>query len=266
MRKRFSLNDFTFILLVRIDSIQRIENTLTVVKYLNKYFTTHINVLECDRRENGILKQLLGKKISYSFKEDYDPILYRTKWLNYMLDSVNTEFVAVWDVDIIVPVSQILQSVTELRSGRCDFMYPYKKNFLDTSEVIKEQFFQSLNTKVLERNMKYMKCLYLPDPAGGAFFCKMSSYRESGFENESFYGWGLEDGERYTRWKRMGYVVTKVNAPIYHLTHPRGINSSDHSNYQEQNILKIRELIKAYYITSEKKGIEYENGYNPENF
>jgi hypothetical protein len=30
-----------------------------------------------------------------------------------------------------------------------------------------------------------------------SFFCKLEAYIDIGLENEDFYGWGIEDGERY---------------------------------------------------------------------
>ena len=74
-------------------------------------------------------------------------------------------------------------------------------------------------------NHDFMIPLYAPNPVGGAFFARHSAYIESGGENESFYGWGLEDGERYNRWKNLGYKMKQVKGPLYHMTHPRFLNS-----------------------------------------
>lgn len=53
----------------------------------------------------------------------------------------------------------------------------------------------------------------------------MESYKNAGMENEDFYGWGLEDGERFYRMYSLGYKIRRVQGPLFHLTHSRGINS-----------------------------------------
>ena len=102
--------DISFLIIVRLDSIERIENTLIVTEFLNSNFQAPIFVLECAPFNNGLLEKLLAKNIQYTFLEDYDPILFRTRFLNKMTQSVETPYVAVWDTDIIVPVEQIIKS------------------------------------------------------------------------------------------------------------------------------------------------------------
>jgi hypothetical protein len=60
---------------------------------------------------------------------------------------------------------------------------------------------------------------------GGAFLVDIERYRIRGWENENFIGWGPEDSERYARLEILGKKPLKVDAELYHLHHPRGINS-----------------------------------------
>ena len=43
-------------------------------------------------------------------------------------------------------------------------------------------------------------------------------------ENEDFYGWGLEDGERHYRWLSFGYRIYRSEGCLFHLSHPRDQN------------------------------------------
>lgn len=88
-----------------------------------------------------------------------------------------------------------------------------------------------------------MKKMYLPYPIGGAFLARRKSYLKVGLENEIFYGWGMEDNERYYRWKDFGNNVEFVSGPLFHLTHGRGINSGFHN--KDQYIIKKREFLKV---------------------
>lgn len=47
--------DLTILLLVRLDTINRLENTLAVTKYLNSHFITNIFVVEFAPFNNCIL-------------------------------------------------------------------------------------------------------------------------------------------------------------------------------------------------------------------
>lgn len=234
----------SFLILIRFDTIDRLENILSVTEFLVSHFEAPIIVLESDSFNNGLLEKLLEKNIRYSFQEDHDPILHRTKYLNQMIRSVETPFVVVWDTDVIVPVNQIIKAVELLRNEEADFVYPYEKQFRDTSPILRKLFLESGNINVLEQNSKKMKEMYLPNPVGGAFLANVKAYTESGLENEDFYGWGMEDGERYHRWENQGYKIKRVPGPLFHLSHGRGINSvfhnADQSFYKRKEVLSIQ--------------------------
>lgn len=241
MKNRTDLSDLSFILLVRLDTIERLENILFVTKYLTSHITASVMVLESSSYNNGLLKNLLDKGIKYAFNEDPDPVLFRTKLLNGITRTVKTPYISVWDTDVIVPVSQIVKAVELLRNEEADFVYPYEKYLLDTSPILRKMFLQDPKIDFLLQNMKKMKEMYPPNPLGGAFLANLESYKKSGLENESFYGWGMEDGERFYRWENMGYKIKRVPGPLFHLSHPRGQNSNFHDT--DQHFMKKKEVI-----------------------
>ena len=239
-----NLQDVTFLLLVHVDTIERVENLLVVVEYLVSNFDTKVEILEVASYNNGIVKKILNKKVNYTFLEDDDPILFRTKYLNRMLSSVSTTFVAVWDVDVLLETGQVIEAMNLLRSGRADFVIPYEKKALDTSLILRKLFLRKKKLDFLSKHADKMKEMYPPNPLGGAFFCKLDSYIKIGLENEDFYGWGVEDGERYLRWKNSEFKVERVKGALFHLSHPRGINSIFHA--QDQSFIKERLLESCF--------------------
>lgn len=92
--------------------------------------------------------------------------------------------------------------------------------------------------------------LYAPNPVGGGFFAQKESYIEAGMENEKFYGWGREDGERINRWKKLGYRYERINGPLFHLTHERGVNSRFHSPNQDN--IKSSEIFRFYGMSRQE--------------
>lgn len=69
-------------------------------------------------------------------------------------------------------------------------------------------------------------------------------------ENEKFYGWGRENGERINRWKILEYRYVRVPGPFFHLTHERGLNSRFHSSKQDD--IKASEVFRLYAMSKEE--------------
>lgn len=243
MSKKIDFSDLTFLIPFRQDSLERLENIVLVTEFLVNNFKTNIRVLECAPYNNGMLEKLLDKAIQYDFLEDNDPILFRTKYINQMVREAITPYVSIWDIDAIAPVRQIVEALELLRSGEADFVYPYENQFLDTTPILRKLYIQERKVEFLEQNIKKLKEMYAPIPVGGGFLASLKAYKEVGIENEHFYGWGLEDGERYYRWENMGYKVKRIPGPMFHLTHPRGINSGFHN--ADQVYIKNKEITKV---------------------
>lgn len=238
---KYKIPDLTVLISVRLDSIDRLENILAVTKYIISNFEIKINVLECASYNNGILKKLLDRKIEYSFLESNDPLLYRTRLINQMANNVKTPYLSNWDADAIVPIDQFFNALKLLRNNEASFVYPYERQSLDTTFILRRLFFDKKKSSVLEQNIKKMREMYMPDPVGGIFLANHEKYIESGCENENFYGWGMEDGERYYRWINLGYKIKRIPGPLFHLSHNRGINSNFHN--ADQKFFKEKEVL-----------------------
>ncbi|WP_044265429.1 glycosyltransferase family protein [Bacteroides timonensis] len=230
------LKDVTFMIPVRIDSIIRLENLISVVQYLFRHFNCHIMVLEADAYNNGIIKRLLGQKIEYHFIEDYDSTFYRTKYLNIMTEMSTTPFLAIWDADIIISSSQIIEAIGKLRNEKYDIALPYDGKVLDVPISIRELFIKNCRIGELQKQHAKMDYLYKTEAlCGGAIFVNAISYKKAGMENLAFYGWASEDFERYNRWQILGYKIHKAKGVSYHLFHPRGNNSKFSHHKQFMN-------------------------------
>jgi len=227
-----NLEDLSFLMPLKVDSVIRIENLLAIIHYFQRHFQTHIAVLEVGNYNNGLLQKLLNREVKYTFIEDRDPVFHRTKYRNIMAKAVETPFLAVWDVDVLVDKSQIIDAMEKLRKSEADIAYPYDGRFYDTSEIIRKLFMKKQQMKILHQNRKRMTLIYGENHKGGAFLANTEKYRLSGMENENFYGWGPEDFERYDRWINMEFKVHNSQGGMYHFTHPRDMNGRFNSNRQ----------------------------------
>jgi len=240
--KKYDLEDTTFIIPLRIDTIDRLENLLFCTNHLLKYFNTKILILEADTRNRNILNKMLNKKITYVFREDKDPIFFRTSYINKIVQATQTPYIAIWDADVIAPVEQIISSIDLLRKDEADFVYPYKGLLLDVPTCIKNIYSKKENIHVLNKFSSGFHFMYGQNAVGGGFFTNRLKYIEAGMENENFYGWGLEDGERFVRWHKLGYRISRVEGSLFHLFHERGMNSSVHS--EAQSYFKTKEKVR----------------------
>jgi predicted glycosyltransferase involved in capsule biosynthesis len=254
IKKKTDLTDVTFLIPSRLDSIDRLINLKAIVEFLQKHFETHIHILEADSYNSKLIDIVVSNKVEITFIKDFDPVFFRTYYINQMVNNCKTPLLSVWDTDVIVPPKQIIQSVKWLRANNADFVCPYKKTFLDTSKIIRDIFLDSGDWITLEKHQHKMKQMYTPNPVGGAFFANKETYIESGLENLNFYGWGIEDGERATRWTVLGHEFKRIPGNLYHLTHSRGDNSSFQSPNQREK--KIVELNKIRSLTKEELKIE----------
>lgn len=250
MEQKYEMRDLTVLIPVRIESLVRLENTLAVVRYLKKHFDIHVTVLEADKSDNGILKKLLPQEVRYTFVKDTDPVFYRTKYINQMVSEVTTDYLAVWDADVLFPPTQVQDAVQQLRLRKCDFCYPYDGDFWDTSKLIREEYLEHEDISLLEELKDFMVAPYGLNMRGGAFLANTQKYKEAGMENLNFYGWGPEDWERYERWMNLGYRIGYAKGCLYHLSHPRDMNGTHNSS--QQRMYSHYERFLAMYSSAEE--------------
>ena len=247
---KIDLTDTAFIIPVRIDSIIRLENLLMSLDCILSYFHTQIYILEASSYPNKIIPSLTSKEssITYHFLLDKDPIFHKTKYLNILSKYVNTPIVCIWDADVILDHIQILDAIKQLRTKKFEVAYPYDGDFLDTSDILREHYWLHRDIAFLQKQRNKMNSLYTVEgiigAVGGAVFVQTEKYRSAGLENEDFYGWGLEDGERHYRWLSFDYQIYRSKGCLFHLSHPIDINGMFRSKeHREKAIYDMNEIV-----------------------
>ena len=264
------LKNCTFIIPIRIESEDRMRNVVTVLAYLLKNFDTKVILKEVDVEsvfEDQVLPQIedfLGDNINnltHVFENSDDPVFYRMKILNEMIDMADTNVIANYDCDVLFKRETYVESVKMIMDG-FDLVYPYgfgnyqKQVFIDddgVSDFINEDF----DFEVLDKKSRMYDAQY-----GHVQFVNRKSYILAGMENENFRGSSPEDKERFYRFDKMGYSVGRIDDIVYHLEHSRGANSWPNSvqgnPYMKQNFdewEKIQKMsenqLRSYYSNQE---------------
>ncbi|HVI49409.1 MAG TPA: galactosyltransferase-related protein [Chitinophaga sp.] len=220
---KINLDDVTFLIPVRIDSPDRKENLLSIINYLDKYFHTRMIILEADTIQQ-LADITFPAGCRYVFYKDDHPVLKRTHYNNIMVASAETPIISIYDTDVVFPVMQIQLAVEQIRNGSGDFVSPYDGVFLNIDKLFKQIFCKILDPDVLTQNInKFFTSTQRS--FGGAVLLNKAAFIAAGMDNENIYGWGPEDVERRKRMEILGYKISRISGPLFHLDHQRGLNS-----------------------------------------
>lgn len=237
---RIRLQDVTFMIPVRIDSEDRLENLSVVLRWLDKFFDTNIIVYEADRTSK--LKTIQPPdNCRLFFEPDNHAVFHRTKYNNIMVRMATTPIVAIYDADVILNPDQILAAVKDIRQNEADFASPYSGECILVDALFKAMFSKILDTRLLERNAGKSN-VGATRAKGGVVFLKKDAFVTAGMENEFIDMWGPEDAERMKRMYILGYSISQVKGPLFHLHHQRNTNSG--YNSKEDVVRLMKEYLK----------------------
>jgi uncharacterized protein (DUF1919 family) len=236
---RINLLDVTFIIPVRVDSTERLTNFNAVQQFLIANFNTNIHVLEADRQE----KIKVAPNVKKTFVYDENRLFRKARYVNMLAVEVSTPYFALWDTDVVGIPSQIEESVKMLRNELAHMVFPYNRYFYSVPKHFKEIYIQTnYCLDILIRNVDSFQKMHGSYSPGGAFIIARDTFLAIGKENENFFGWGPEDSELIVRLQILGYCLCRVDGPLFHLYHARGITGSFASEKIE--ILNRSEFLK----------------------
>jgi hypothetical protein len=255
-----NLTNTTFIIPVCIESEDRLNNAKTVLGYLNHHFKTNVKIHEMTDGETKLtfLNEFKNLNIEHIIEQSDLSEYHRTRQLNEMLDRVTTNVVVNYDIDVILPVQTYIEASKRIIKRKSHVVYPYgdgkyqkrifttfnRENFnidFDLYEIPKDQY------DIWDA--KYGHCI----------FFDTKKYRKGGGENELFIAYGPEDVERYVRFDKIGYKISRIEDFIHHLEHSRTPFSNDlHKHYDNNNKL-FNELnnLNSEQIIEYYKNIDY---------
>lgn len=216
------LSSATFLIAVRIDSSDRLENLEIVIGYLIKHFNASISVMEVDY--DSKVSNFIKNNSHYIFRESEDPIFRHTQINNELIHACRTTVAIIYDVDVILPPTQLEKSLQLLTLGNNSFSIPYDGTFQQVDYYNKRLFKNNLDISFLESGHDHY-ATFTKGSVGGCFVLDVSEYKKCGMDNENIVGYGHEDIERYQRLKKLGYSIPRVEGTLYHLYHSRGRNS-----------------------------------------
>tara|TARA_Y100000593_G_scaffold36252_1_gene70614 strand:+ start:269 stop:1096 length:828 start_codon:yes stop_codon:yes gene_type:complete len=252
---KHDLSQATFIIPVRIESLDRLRNVITTTAFLIENFNTNIILKEVDKKSvfeakvlpvlNDILdKDVVFTNFNYIFEKNHDSLFHRQRILNEMVMEADTNIVVNYDCDVILPMDSYLLAYDMIINGKSDVVYPYGKGEyqkqVDANDDVVSNFLETSDYYHLDSGSR----IHTSD-FGWAQFFKRSVYIEGGLENENFKAYAPEDKERYFRFSKLGYNVDRIaDGWVYHLEHVRGDNSWFTNPHMESNMAEWEKISK----------------------
>jgi hypothetical protein len=242
------------------DSEQRRNNLSAVVRYLSELGCA-IVVAESGRRQCApeVFKSA-GANCSFHFDATSESLFHHTRTRNRAAHTVGTELIALWDADIVIPCNQLISTVDRLRERECDYAYPFDGRCVDFADHVSAgslsramrqiafaTYFPLVEeadsvTTVLAGEEKLIGRVITKTCVGGAVLFRREVFLKGGMENESFISYGPDDQEREVRYRNLGFISYRSPGLLYHLAHPRGLNSDDGHPSSESNWAEFRRI------------------------
>lgn len=220
--QKIDFQDVSFLIPVRIEYPDRLENLEIIVRYLTMSFNAEILIMEVDKESNT--SQFVKNTTKYFFRFSDSMLFNRTKINNELIHLCKTSIAIIYDTDVIIAPEQLSESVDFIRTARADFSIPYDGRFLLVDYYNKRLFGNNLNIDFLRSGIN-LYATNTRNSVGGCFMFNVDQYEMCGMENENIEGWGHDDAERVKRLQKLGYSIYRPDGPLYHLHHSRGNNS-----------------------------------------
>jgi hypothetical protein len=255
--EKIDLSDCTFIIPIKIESLDREQNFKFVMKWFYENFKTNIIITESSHNDDLVLKNeysdILEKNNVVLIERPNEKYFKRTYYLNEMLKLSKTPITVNYDIDVFMPLPNYSEARDKILNQGFDLVYPFGngKFQLEIPEHYRDEILKQ-NDRMNKIDINRL-LLNLAE-YGHAQFFKTSSYKKGFGENEEFLSYGPEDQERYYRFNTLGYKVTHLEKRfVFHLNHSRGRDSSKHKYYQQnvdlwENLKKMKkdELLHYY--------------------
>lgn len=245
------MDDVTIIIPIRVDNSIRVANLKTIIRLYSELTNMHFIILEADKVQHIHIEE--NMKISYLFCRDENPVFHHTHYRNEMIKLAKTPIVVVWDVDILVPIEQLYRAINEVRRHLVILSYPYDGVCYCLSSDISDNFRDTLDWEMLASKKYKFQMMFGQLTVGGVFVIDREKYIQVGMENEYFVGWGPEDIERLKRLTILDFPVSRIDGCIYHLHHPRCLNSGYFDEIQclavKKELLRICKMSKLELLS-----------------
>ncbi len=245
---KIDIRDVAFIIPCRIDSLERVSNLKLVTTILLNWFKTRIMIIEEGPKQ--VLPDFFMNhpdELEFHFREDHSGLFHRSSCVNEMVKIANEAVLANCDVDVLVSPRNYVAARDLLLKGDFDVIRPFDGSCINVPQKLAARIMAERGVDFLDR----LNCTPLyADTPGGLVMMRRDVCLDAGMDNENFVSYGYEDDERLARLAGLGYRLGKLEGSLFHLDHPRGVNS--HEGLNPYNVSNRAELEKVRAMNREE--------------
>lgn len=234
--EKLDLSDITFTIPLLHDHLDRKNNVDLTLCILQSNFKTNVIIGEQGKEKKF---DYVSQWVKYHYFEGMQEF-HRTKMLNDMALMSETDIVANWDADIIIPPMQIILTIDRLKEG-VDCVYPYDGRFARMDRMMWfKKIQQSLDIGIVRNAILSRR--NIKESVGGAIFWRKESFIDFGMENEYMISYAPEDVERWERMHTIGVNVQRIDGTLYHIEHFKGKDSCNQNKFFADNKAELAKM------------------------
>ncbi len=260
-KQKQNLEKLDIVIIVRIDSVQRLKNLQKVTSFLNSFFENTLHIVEYDYETKiffeGNYNKYLVKPVNSKFNKNYVSNLIYKELKNPIIMNL--------DSDVILNPNSIVDSYYQILSNKESFCMPHngisyflneknsslciEKNILP--EIWKEYYGFEQFTEGYYVDGKYYVIdinMIMKKHPGYAYMFDKSKFKELGMENEKIEKHGHDDFERVVRIYKSGYNIYYSEGNAYHLHHFR---DPKNNTWYQTDTSNLDEIIKILNMNTE---------------
>jgi len=259
------MHNVTFLLPLRIDNQDRIDNFQTCLRYLTKRFPqSEILVVE-DDAESKCEDLCKTYGVTYHHKKN-DGRFSRSMVINTGLLLASRDYFVVYDIDVLIDASLISRAVKTLQESSLHIVLPHNSIFINVKGSLKAQVSESLNIGFvppvyslfppLKRSEMEAYCIL-----SGVVVFRTSTLREIGGYSKKMISYGWEDIEVLKRAAKLGfYYFSLPTGNVIHLDHARGKDSTQGEYYElnKREFLKISVMNKSDLVSYINQDLKFD--------
>lgn len=225
------MKDLSFIIPIRVDTDDRIDNCLTVLRFVQMHFPrSEVLLMEQDSeiRTERILEAFPAVRRNFELNPGR---FSKSRAVNSGIALSVRALICMCDTDILLHPDAIRRAAAICRMHRGRVVIPHNRIFLDVSGAMKDEISRSLDMEKYGRVRRFSDAPVRTDVAsrdcnGGIFLAGKELLQLTGGLNKKMISYGWEDTEFIRRLDKLGnYTFMLPEFNLVHLDHRRGSDS-----------------------------------------
>lgn len=225
------MKDLSFIIPIRVDTEDRIDNCLTVLRFLYTHFPeSEVLLMEQDSQVRTQRIQEAFPTVRHDFLLNPDRFS-KSVAVNTGIALSTRSMICMCDTDILLHPEAIRRATQMIRGHIKRVVIPHNRMFLDMSGELKAEIVASLDLEKYGRVRRFSDApirddLMLRENNGGIFVADKEVLILEGGLNKKMISYGWEDSEFSRRLDKLGYYTFMLpEFNLVHLDHRRGPDS-----------------------------------------